>query len=182
MVVGVAMWQLGMFNMGGAVPPTSTGFGAIKPILATCQFAELKVWSIDNGFQCQFVNNVGTDVNLWGIIIEVNKQSCFWNMFGERPGAFYKNVARFCTPGFACSPSWCYDATKPPGHEIGCPIIFPKDSVFTAQLLDSGDTICGNGRKPGEVYVVDVDIEYEVEIGGVKSRKHSTGTVRLTGT
>lgn len=34
MVVGIVMWQLGIFNLGGVTSTTSTGFPRIKPQLA----------------------------------------------------------------------------------------------------------------------------------------------------
>ncbi|MFH1788404.1 MAG: hypothetical protein ABH834_03380 [Candidatus Altiarchaeota archaeon] len=33
MAVGVAMWQLGIFNLGGITSTTSTGFPRVKPLL-----------------------------------------------------------------------------------------------------------------------------------------------------
>ena len=73
---------------------------------------------------------------------------------------------------------------------IGCTngrYTVPADSqitVFTYSFPGVGEVgKCwndGNGIISGQKYKVDVDITYQVNIGGVYSEKHSTGTIYLT--
>ncbi len=55
MIVGIVMWQLGIFNMGGTTV-TSTGFAKIKPQLAATGLTNAGV------FNAVFTNGVGTQV------------------------------------------------------------------------------------------------------------------------
>jgi len=45
MVVGIVMWQLGIFNLGGVTSTTSTGFPRIKPQLALMSVNTSGYWS-----------------------------------------------------------------------------------------------------------------------------------------
>jgi hypothetical protein len=63
MMVGVAMWQLGVFNMGTSTVST-TGFTKIKPLVATSGFFQ------DGSGNITFVNGVGTPVNIISIIVK----------------------------------------------------------------------------------------------------------------
>jgi hypothetical protein len=72
MVVGIAMWQLGIFNMGGA-SLTSTGFSKIKPQLAGSGIAH-------NGqIKAIFTNGIGTVITVKsGRVVDLNNpvKSC----------------------------------------------------------------------------------------------------------
>jgi len=72
MIVGIVMWQLGIFNMGGTTV-TSTGFAKIKPQLAAT--------GIDRNGNANaiFTNGVGTTINfLSGKVSDLNSagKSC----------------------------------------------------------------------------------------------------------
>ncbi len=63
MVVGIVMWQLGIFNLGGSVATTSSGFGAIKPQLASTAMGT------DASFQSIFTNGAGTSIIVGDILL-----------------------------------------------------------------------------------------------------------------
>jgi hypothetical protein len=74
MMVGAAMWRLGVFSISASVPPTSTGFDAVKPILAACARYKTDCPNlmgsgefIYGGFYCQFVNMAGSQIRLTGL-------------------------------------------------------------------------------------------------------------------
>ncbi len=72
MIVGIVMWQLGIFNMGGTTV-TSTGFAKIKPQLAGTGLDHTGV------FKGIFTNGVGTNiaVTTTGMVIrEVGTETC----------------------------------------------------------------------------------------------------------
>ena len=60
MIVGIVMWQLGIFNMGGTTL-TSTGFAKIKPQLAATGIRA------DGSFNGVFTNGVGTSITIWSV-------------------------------------------------------------------------------------------------------------------
>ena len=57
MVVGIVMWQLGIFNLGGVTSTTSTGFPRIKPQLALISMNKTYL-------KATFTNGAGGPVNL----------------------------------------------------------------------------------------------------------------------
>jgi hypothetical protein len=58
MIVGIVMWQLGIFNMGGTTM-TASGFAKLKP-----QLGAMGVTGGGGGFQGVFTNGVGTRINV----------------------------------------------------------------------------------------------------------------------
>ncbi len=60
MIVGVVLWQLGIFNLGGTVSKTMSGFGAVKPL----DWSLTPAVSNDN---VVLVNGEGTKVTLKSI-------------------------------------------------------------------------------------------------------------------
>ena len=54
MVVGIVMWQLGIFNLGGVTATTSTGFPRIKP-----QLPLVKVQAGTGTVEATFTNGAG---------------------------------------------------------------------------------------------------------------------------
>jgi hypothetical protein len=57
MIVGIVMWQLGIFNIGGTAP-TSSGFPKIKPQLTSCKMTTA------GAFSCLFTNGAGTAITI----------------------------------------------------------------------------------------------------------------------
>lgn len=57
MIVGVVMWQMGIFNLGGTTV-TSQGFSRIKPQLAATGL------NSNGDFTIIFTNGVGTEINI----------------------------------------------------------------------------------------------------------------------
>jgi hypothetical protein len=200
MIVGVAMWQLGMFNMGGAAVPTSSGFEQLRPLLATCQISNATYWSTGvSGFSCQFTNNAGTNVRLGFLNATVNGNYCPWVQMSERFVARDLDFEVYCQDNPDCpNPHYflndnnfvfplgiigsCNNAFNPP-----CLMDMPADSTLMVSVISSNQPIFGgntwgpcNNTINGQPYDIFIDIGYLVEIGGVTSQKHSTGTIHLT--
>jgi len=57
MIVGIVMWQLGIFNLGSS-SVTSTGFTKIKPQLTSCKMTAA------GEFSCLFTNGAGTAITV----------------------------------------------------------------------------------------------------------------------
>jgi hypothetical protein len=57
MIVGVVMWQMGIFNLGSTAV-TSSGFPKIKPQLVSCKM------TIGGDFSCLFTNGAGTGLTI----------------------------------------------------------------------------------------------------------------------
>ncbi|MFH1126365.1 MAG: hypothetical protein V1703_04505 [Candidatus Altiarchaeota archaeon] len=55
MIVGIVMWQLGIFNLGSTAV-TSSGFPKIKPQLTSCKM------TVNGDFSCLFTNGAGTAI------------------------------------------------------------------------------------------------------------------------
>ena len=62
MIVGIVMWQLGIFNLG-STSVTSSGFPKIKPQLTSCKMTTLGV------FTCLFTNGAGTAIVIDGVTV-----------------------------------------------------------------------------------------------------------------
>jgi len=58
MAIGVAMWQLGIFNLGGVTSTTSTGFARVKPLLP------LTTMNTSGTFSSDFVNGAGAPITI----------------------------------------------------------------------------------------------------------------------
>jgi|GEM_PF-916543 len=92
-VIGIAFWRLGIFEIGSSQPPTSTGFTTIKPLLATCFMSgatsncpnpNLACPCFGGGFanncsgifRCTFVNAAGAPIRLIDIDVETDIGPC----------------------------------------------------------------------------------------------------------
>jgi len=62
MIVGIVMWQLGIFNLG-STSVTSSGFPKIKPQLASCKMSTL------GAFSCLFTNGAGSGITVNSISV-----------------------------------------------------------------------------------------------------------------
>lgn len=148
MVVGIAMWQLGIFNMGGTTV-TSTGFPKIKPQLAAT--------GLETGglFKGTFTNGVGTK-------IYINEITVDWPNAGTPCTG---SVDEACGGLPNCIPAGEY-TTGINGYDVGA------GENFLAQIQN-----CLTGDS-GEVYSVDVAIAYTVQIGSQTVDHTDRGSIR----
>ncbi|MBD3415587.1 MAG: hypothetical protein GF416_00435 [Candidatus Altiarchaeales archaeon] len=150
MVVGIAMWRLGIFNMGGTTV-TSTGFAKIKPQLAGT--------GIDTAgtFKGIFTNGVGTTITIRGVSVS-------------------SSTGATC-PGDQCATANS-DVTQAEMAGAGQDISAGEN--FYIELICGGVGACGNiGGDRGEVYDVTVGITYDVSIGTSSPLQHTeSGTIR----
>ncbi|MFH1126364.1 MAG: hypothetical protein V1703_04500 [Candidatus Altiarchaeota archaeon] len=70
MVVGVVMWQLGIFNIG-TTSVTSSGFPKIKPQLPSCKM------TTGGDFSCLFTNGAGSAVAVNETLVSVGGADCY---------------------------------------------------------------------------------------------------------
>jgi hypothetical protein len=202
MIVGIAMWRLGVFNMGSSTP-TSSGFSTLKPLLATCQIKTQPIVSPGtpiNGFACQFVNAAGTNVRLRDLHLTVDGQLCRASLADKSstydvsrvdalarnnivPGTntyvVYMNAVSSCmcnnmSGTSSCTPNDC--GLIPVALEI------PPDSQFMVITISdpTDNDPCAN-IVDGQSYTVDVDLAYDATIGGVVVQKHSIGKIQVKG-
>ncbi|VVB51357.1 Uncharacterised protein [uncultured archaeon] len=138
MLVGIVMWQLGIFNMGSTTM-TFKGFTRIKPQLAGTAMRE------DGTFTGVFFNGAGTDIAITAV--EIN-------------------------------------STLPAGSCQGRVTLL--GNVVTPQNVvkaGSGDNFvvyasgCAAGKR-GEVYSIDITMEYNLSIGNVMTVHKEFGTIR----
>jgi hypothetical protein len=195
MIVGGAMWRLGVFSMSSSTPPTSTGFEAVKPLLATCKMTQ-PVWYCDpgtwcySGFACQFINVAGADIRVREFDVKVNGKYCMIQLLDTAPTGIEDGYSYY---------GWCYSETQCPApsdyfpHTTGtippCPncVLIHKDQQFSLQQMSPQGSSAGPSErigpcasmKVGESYDVDVDITYDIDVGGAVVLKHSTGSIRL---
>ncbi|MDD5111385.1 MAG: hypothetical protein PHG85_02460 [Candidatus Altiarchaeota archaeon] len=57
MIVGIVMWQLGIFNLG-STSVTASGFAKLKPQLTSCKM------TTGGDFSCLFTNGAGGSINV----------------------------------------------------------------------------------------------------------------------
>ncbi len=193
LVVGGAMWQLGVLDFGGSVPPTSTGFQAIKPLLATCKGNRNILESSAIGFSCSFVNAAGSDIVVRDFFATVNGKVCQIVLTENIPTGLIptndgKYVYHWCNTEdvASCAGPFCSRYVSGVGSNCaadGTWMEVQKDAVFWAGVYRwpayGTANPCGVGYKSGETYEIRFDFTYVYELGGIESEKHSAGTVRL---
>jgi len=193
MAVGGVMWQLGVFNVGGSVPPTATGFQALKPLLPTCEMRNLLWWPPGNynGFTCQFVNAAGGEIAIQDLMVTVDNDTCQWPIFDVVPDednakSFY--LWRTCALDPCGGPyTMNWQAGGVVCWVINSPSCYPKvpnGGQFTVMALTpaAGPRVDScRDIIDGKPYTVNVEITYGINVGGVQATKISSGTVHLTG-
>lgn len=191
MVVGVAMWQLGFFNMGGSLPPTSSGFAVLKPILTTCMLKNGLYTDMPNfnGSTCMFVSSVD-NIQVSGLNITLNNEHCIDGgvLTGQNPdigAAPFSELFQLCS--FPLYDPCFYSCQQSPGR-TDCKngnLNIQKDGIYSVEMHNNGfgdpNMIC-NQIIPGQKYQIFIDITYLESIGGVTSTKHDTGTIYITAT
>lgn len=159
LIVGVTMWQLGLFNLGGSNPPTFTGFQALKPLLPSCEdYAKMDYAGDHDGFVCQFANNAGAPIMLKRITQSVNGKYCEWSdtsvikRFDANPHQIMTwwvqttNGPQFPSPIVYNMPGWvpaCVDVSVP-----DCGLTVPADNAFFIAVGCCTAWKMGGGRIP----------------------------------
>jgi hypothetical protein len=162
MVVGIAMWQLGIFNMGGT-SLTSTGFAKIKPQLAGTGY------SADGVFTGTFTNGVGTRITINQVVIrDTNGDVICCGQGGVPLGGCQSTIA---------------DALIDPvgdgftGSQLGSAAASVSAGENFRLVMGAGECdIPGASR--GGVYNVGFEIHYDVTIGGQTVTHTDSGTIR----
>jgi hypothetical protein len=172
MVVGGAVWQLGILNPGSAQPPTSTGFMAVKPLLATCEAGKGLPYQTTTGIRCNFIN-MGEDIEIYDIRATVNGKSCSWMSVLVPSGWPY--FSRSCSNGDCTVTSTVICAGN-------YPLKMRKDGIMRVESYTANNVPAPpcSSIEVGERYHVSVEILYNSSVGGVISRQRSTGTVDIT--
>jgi len=202
MVLGVALWQVGIFNMGGSMAPTTTGFSTLKPLLATCELGKINIGDLTAigqqgnedkiyGFMCQFTNNAGADIQIFDVDVKVDGGNCNGLAVATSPQMFENSntYTKGCGVG-SCDPigtCFIYEnkaqgvVCDTPEENGNIPVTIPAGSQFTVITASSpGDSrpTCLN-LKGESRYGVSVNVKYYVNIGGMKSEKGNNGVVEI---
>jgi hypothetical protein len=195
MIVGVAIWRLGLFNIGGSAAPTAIGFDVLKPILPVCMIKN-SVWNptLYDGLQCQFTNAAGTNIKLKFLDLRINDKTCQWMLTNLDPTWIVGSSAtiyRGCADdqGTCDAIPTCNDITS--GVSVNCgpagtgnwmPVTSGKMFhvfMFTQKGMVQGP--CSPVRA-GTPFSITVDLTYETTSMGAPVTKHSAGTIHLMGT
>ena len=187
MVVGVVLWQFGFFD-SEMYATSSNGFSKIKPMLTT-----IKV-SSDGVFQGFFVNGLGKEANLWGVIIRDKDGNllCCSSHNMPQTGFGGPSSPTCATAGLS------HAASNVAGVDYnGFPTVYPvEDSgVKGPQINKGGEFIVEMGRTPshvppgtavsrctntwkkGQLYSVRVEFFYTISLGGVSSSLSDSGMI-----
>ncbi|HEX08317.1 MAG TPA: hypothetical protein ENG38_00725 [Thermoplasmatales archaeon] len=147
MIVGVVLWQMGVFNLGGS-RTTATGFEKIKPLNP----GDIKVSSAGGG----------------------NISIVFTNVAGGTITITSANVTFSAPPGVSCTTA---HVTPMGGTAIdlsAASATIPQAGTFQLDV-----TGCAGGTlTSGASYVADVNIVYQIEVGGFTRTNVETGTIR----
>jgi hypothetical protein len=181
MVVGVAMWQLGVFDMQSTAT-TSTGFSVMKPLLATCQVINDSIWGTQNrrGFTCQFVNNAGANVEIRNINSTVGNKTCQWTRLSVKPTETSTTgyISTNCISSTSCASGGCW-------YPSGCPqgrLPIGKDFPFTIIVYNFNDdrpeSPCHRVTR-GQLYDLSLLFTYDIDVGGVVTTKTESGKITL---
>jgi hypothetical protein len=209
MVVGVAMWRLGVFDLGGSTPPTSSGFDTLKPLLSTCEIGSKgmivpgSAAGVYPGLTCQFTNNAGAPILVKDISINISGQPCALNYVEKKPFSAGPGCRLYhtCTinsgaGGCVCNPSsgntvynWDGSCTNmPPSSSCsitatGCGVTIDTGAQFTIATM-SYTYSCGPcpGISKGTPYDAYIEMTYDVSIGGVTETKRNAGTIHAVAT
>jgi len=219
MMVGLAMWRIGILNINTQTPPTYSGFGAIKPLIISCQYTgetpqSMQACAAATGnlhtcsgiFRCVFVNAGGTSIKIQWVNVSTNYNGVWnygytckgrvnigktGNWVGGDPYVCRDRAWSRPCPNFVNGVMMCFNTKDwsrvdgvgyplSPGESFflqagGCP---PRTMDVLNGVCDSSYT--GVVQAVGVPYVVNVDFEYLVTIGGKDVVKHTSGTIRGT--
>jgi hypothetical protein len=191
MIVGAALWQLGILSPPSSAA-TSSGFSTLKPFLATCKAGPDAVWWTTfskHGAYCQFANAAGDKIAIVDLNLTINNDSCRDNVIATQ--ATYSNPTwseLYRIPTAKC----CFDFGSanrciPSSGSCGAAsrLVLDNGQTFTVSIAGrpgASDNvgICRAALAPGQRYAMNVDITYEISVGGVITQQHSIGTVYVT--
>jgi hypothetical protein len=201
MMVGGALWRLGLFSPASSAPPTSSGFEGFSPLLVSCKMGNrILDWGGEwyySGFACQFVNDWNNPLIFRSVNMKVNGKYCNWYSIASNldPNAEVWMWEHECDSDTSCPVNWVAwyytgsgDGTNDPyycgsgqsnclsvpaGYQLHIRTISPNPHMYEP----IGDCYPTEGK----YYDVDIDIEYDMSTGGVVTRKHSTGKIHILG-
>jgi len=99
MIVGIVMWQMGIFNIGSTAV-TSSGFPKIKPQLVSCKM------STTGAFSCLFTNGAGTALTVNQVMVAAGPCVTTTPAVGDKValGDNFMVSATACNTGLAGEP------------------------------------------------------------------------------
>jgi hypothetical protein len=194
MIVGVAMWRMGIFSIGGSVAPTASGFSALKPLLPLCQYSTTTHgWAGFSGVQCVFVNAEASTIYLKDFTILLDGDGCEYMYVDLASPAYdldrsmvslYQCAAYPCNTGNNlfqwCSDSTCTHCTGPCGGGCSCAdVAIPKDSTFSVGVMSMSVPGRCLDVKSGDTISLDVNLVYDISYGGAVEAKNSEGRIQM---
>lgn len=149
MIVGIAMWRLGIFKPSGTQAVMMQGFGGVKPQLTGTGY------SAEGKFTGVFLNAVGHRIQIKGIKVtdnDDNSMSCT------------DSSANCCPKSGSITGTWYVAPNK--HFELS----IDDDLAACTSSFTPGD--------PGDPYQLDVEVTYDVTIAGATSEHKSSGIIR----
>jgi hypothetical protein len=147
MIVGVVLWQLGVFNPGSG-QATTVGFYKIKP-LSPGDIEQTRAT-----FSGVFINAVGTSISITDV------QLAYQNPTGAACGTI-----QVYTPGMASTPLTMPDAT---GVTVG------QGGTF---IVNATTCASGGNPLSGSTYSAKLAVSYASEVGGFLRAGVENGTI-----
>jgi hypothetical protein len=181
MMVGAAMWRLGVFDTGSGIPPTSTGFPVLKPFLATCKMGD-QIWGPSfsyNGFNCQFANNAGGDIWITNVNVTADRRQGTWSMVQDQrdtQGTGISFLYHYCQDEICSTQSQPCSGQKCEGSKLH----LKRDETFFIILMSRSTHPYTYSFAKGKNYLMDVTVDYETDVGGARITKRETGQIMIT--
>jgi len=163
MIVGITMWQLGIFNMGNSLV-TPTGFAKIKPQVSAVSY------SADGLFTAVFTNGAGRPVEFVEVRIrDLNTgQMICCTRTDLHPDC--NGVGATSEYGTA---TLTYDNTA---VSTGTVPLGRGNNI--RMLIGTGNECAITGALPTDIFNIGMAIVYDIEIGGVATQHTESGTFR----
>ncbi|HHQ45164.1 MAG TPA: hypothetical protein ENN13_03400 [Candidatus Altiarchaeales archaeon] len=138
MIVGVAMWRLGVFDLGGGASTTIHGFAKIKPVASATGYTKDGVLTIG------FLNGIGYPVWINGITMADGKGNSMDCGGGGDISCCQSGLARYA-------------------DKLGVDGVRMDKNEIIVIVMDPAESGCVGGGSPGgigESYTMDVTLSY----------------------
>jgi hypothetical protein len=195
MIIGVVLWQMGVFNLHPSASYTESGFTALKPILASCGISDGSLGGAtpNRGLVCVFANVAGGQIFIQDVTVSVLPGSgmptgsvagpiqCGYSAVRSNSGRVVRYVGtnpeckETPTAGYGGGEVDCVDHT---GDGIPDLPVTGEFRVMGGGLDTPGLRNCFN-LDEAERASVQIDIDYFIQIGNVRTFRESSGRINI---
>jgi hypothetical protein len=172
MIVGIALWQLGIFNFGGTTTSYS-GFSKLKPLLAQTEL------SSGGQMQAVFVNGIGNPITVTGATIEVNGVEKTANTTSQNVRSGDAFLIIFTDAGEDLNPNTPVNAKITITYDInlgGVPLTKTETGTITLPTTGTGGGGSGGETTTTTLEEPTCEVEY-FEVEGLKWQQGSSGNM-----